>query len=203
MYEWKNHRHDMDAIGYEASTPENVTPKTWIILQFEALLNDLWHRDNYLKRSFWTHGNRRFSRGRSLAALGSEVSMFRYRFWFYRKDGKGRPLDEKIGKAAEEIAPTLARYREHEIRCESTIDEMMQSAVEAASKAKRSRPLENPIGYLTFIYKRIVDRSLNRTKRLVTVDDTFLEDLLNAHSGTSLEEQIHNRLLMEKLINCM
>lgn len=129
--------------------------------------------------------------------------MFRYRFWFHRKDGNGRPLDEKIVKAAEEIAPTLARYREHEIRCESTINEMMQSAVEAASKAKRSRPLENPIGYLTFIYKRIVDRSLNRTKRLVTVDDTFLEDLINVRSAGSLEEQIHNRLVMEKLISCM
>jgi len=100
-------RRDKEALAYEASTQENVTPETRKILQFEALLNDLWHRDNYLQRSFWTHGNRRFSRGRSLAALGSEVSMFRYRFWFHRKDGKGRPLDEKIVKAAEEIAPIV------------------------------------------------------------------------------------------------
>ena len=129
--------------------------------------------------------------------------MFRYRFWIHKKDGKGRPLDENIVKAAEEIAPTLARYRQHEIRCESTINAMLQSAVEAASKARRSKPLDNPIGYVSFIYKRIVDRFLNRKKKLVTVDDSFLEDLVNARETGSFEERIHNRLLLEKLLNAM
>src|SRR5438132_5085674 len=111
-----------------------------------------------------------------LSSFWREVSMFRYRFWIHKKDKRGRPLDESIVKAAEEIAPTLARYRQREIRCESTTNSMIQSAVEIASKAKRARPLENPIAYLTFIYKRVVDRSLNRKRRLVPVSDDILEE---------------------------
>lgn len=129
--------------------------------------------------------------------------MSRYRFWIHKRDDKGRPLDEKIVQAAEEIAPTLARYRQHEIRCESTTNEMLQSAVEAASKAKRMKPIDNPIGYLTLAYKRIVDRFLNRQRKLVSVDDTFLEDLSNARDNASSEELIHTRLFLEKLIDSM
>jgi RNA polymerase sigma factor (sigma-70 family) len=129
--------------------------------------------------------------------------MLSYRFWIHNEDGNGRPLDENILRAAEEAAPTLARYRAHEIRCESTINAMLQSAVEAASKAKHDRAVDNPIGYLTFAYKRIVDRFLNRRRRLVPVDDTFLEDLVNASETNSFEERIHNRLLLEKLLDSM
>jgi len=129
--------------------------------------------------------------------------MARYWFWIHKKDGKGRPLDESVVKAAEQLAPTLARYRQHEIRCESTTNTMLQSAVEAASRAKRTRPIENPIGYLTFAYKRIVDRFLNRQRKVVAVDNTFLEDLLNARDSVSFEDLIHDRLFLEKLIDSM
>jgi len=129
--------------------------------------------------------------------------MARYRFWIHDKDEEGRPLDEEIVKAAEEIAPTVTRYRQKEIRCESTTNRMLQDAVEAASKARHSRPIENPTGYPTFAYKRIVDKFLNRQKRIVAVDDTFLEDLANSGESHSYEEMIHNRLLLEKLMEAM
>ena len=63
--------------------------------------------------------------------------MARYRFWIHDKDRKGRRLDDDILKTAETLAPTLTRYRQQEIDCESTSNDMLQSAVEAASKAKR------------------------------------------------------------------
>src|SRR5207247_11001636 len=69
--------------------------------------------------------------------------MARYRFWINDKDRKGQPLDENILKTAEEIAPTLTRYRQQEIDCESTSNDMLQSAVEAASKATRRNRIEN------------------------------------------------------------
>ena len=61
--------------------------------------------------------------------------MGRYRFWVHDKDTKGQPLNETILKAADEIGPDLARYRQQEIDCESTSNAMLQSAVEAASEA--------------------------------------------------------------------
>ena len=106
--------------------------------------------------------------------------MARYRFWIHDKDKKGQPLDENVVKAAEEIAPTLTRYRQQEIDCEATSNEMLQSAVEAASKGVRRNNIANLRGYLTSIYKRIVDKFLEREKRLIPVDDEFLEDLANA-----------------------
>ena len=129
--------------------------------------------------------------------------MARYRFWIHDKDRKGQPLDENILKTAEEIAPTLARYRRHEIDCESTSNDILQSAVEAASKAKRRNQVDNPPGYLTSIYKRIVDKFLDRQQKLVPVDDAFLEDLANVGQACSFDDVIHNRLLMERLIDEM
>jgi RNA polymerase sigma factor (sigma-70 family) len=129
--------------------------------------------------------------------------MARYRFWIHDKDRKGQPLDENILKTAEDIAPTLTRYRRQEIDCESTSNDILQSAVEAASKAKRRNHVDNPPGYLTSIYKRIVDKFLDRQQKLVPVDDAFLEDLANVGQVRSLEDVIHNRLLMERLIDAM
>jgi RNA polymerase sigma factor (sigma-70 family) len=125
-----------------------------------------------------------------------------YRFWINDKDTKGQPLDEGLLKTAKEIAPTLTRYRQQEIDCESTSNEMLQSA-EAASKATRRNHIDNPPGYLTSIYKRIVDKFLDRKQKLVPVDDEFLEDLANAGHASSFEEMIHDRLLLEQLINSM
>jgi len=142
--------------------------------------------------------------GRSYASrlLWANV-MARYRFWIHDKDRKGQPLDENILKTAEEIAPTLTRYRRQEIDCESTSNDILQSAVEAASKAKRRNHVDNPPGYLTSIYKRIVDKFLDRQQKLVPVDDAFLEDLANVGQARSFEDVLHNRLLMERLIDAM
>ena len=93
--------------------------------------------------------------------------MLRYRFWIHSKDASGHPLDETILKAAEENILTLTRYREKEIGCESTINALLQSVVEAASKANRGRTIRNPAGYLVSAYQHAVDKSLDRQKRWV------------------------------------
>ena len=61
--------------------------------------------------------------------------MARYRFWFNDKDRNGQPLDKNVLKTAEEIAPVLTRYRYQEIDSESTCNDLLQEAVEAASNA--------------------------------------------------------------------
>ena len=129
--------------------------------------------------------------------------MARYRFWIHDKDRKGRPLDEEIVKTAETIAPTLTRYRQQEIACESISNDMLQSAVEAASRARRTNPIKNLPGYLTHIYKRIVDKFLDREQKLVPVEDDLLEDLVNAGNDGSFEDVVQNRLLLERVINAM
>jgi hypothetical protein len=120
--------------------------------------------------------------------------MARYKLWFHDRDKKGQPLDENILKTAESIASALTRYRQDEIDCESTSNDMLQSAVEAASTASGGNHVQNPPGYLTQIYKRIVDKFLDREQKLVPVDDGFLEDLANAGKGGSFEDLLHNHI---------
>ncbi len=125
------------------------------------------------------------------------------RFWIHDRDDQGRPIDQTLVKAAREAAPTLTRYRQQEINCESTTNRILQSAVEAASRAKRSRPIDSPIAYLTFVYKRLVDRFLHRQSKVVPVETSFLESLANSTLGVSFEEAIHNRLVLEKVLRFM
>jgi RNA polymerase sigma factor (sigma-70 family) len=126
--------------------------------------------------------------------------MAHYRFWFHDKDRKGRPLDKNVLKTAEEIAPILTNYRYEEIDSKSTCNEMLQEAVEAASRATRRHFIENLAGYIARIYKRIVDHFLDHKNKVVPVDDDFLETLVNAqYDAPSFEEWMHNRLDLEKL----
>lgn len=131
--------------------------------------------------------------------------MARYRFWLHDRDKQGQPLDGDVLKAAEQIAPQLTRYRQQEIDCESTTNDILQTAVEAASRATRTKPIENPAGYLFSVYRRFVDKFLDHRKKTISVGDDFLEDLANAeHSpAPSFEEWMHNHILLERLIGLM
>jgi RNA polymerase sigma factor (sigma-70 family) len=74
--------------------------------------------------------------------------MARYRFWLYKKDRKGRPIDKAI---------------------------------------------DNPPGYWTSVYRRILDKFLARKKRLVPADDSFLEALANTEGPESFEDATNDR----------
>ena len=127
--------------------------------------------------------------------------MARHRFWLYKKDRKGRPIDKAILKIAEEIGPDLGPYGQKEVDCESTSNGMLPSAVEAASQATHNS--ENPAGYWTSVCKRIVDKFRARKKRLVPADDSFLEVLANTEGAGSFEDAMHDRLLVEKILKAM
>ena len=130
--------------------------------------------------------------------------MDRYRFWIHDKDENGLPLDPQIMRAAEEILDALAKYREEEIQDESAINTMLQSAVEAASKANRNNRIRNPAGYIVKVYHRIVDHFLDEERRCISVDDVVLEKLANAAlAPKDSERAIHNQLILRKLMDAM
>jgi DNA-directed RNA polymerase specialized sigma24 family protein len=130
--------------------------------------------------------------------------MARYRLWFHDKDKEGEPLDKDVLKTAEEIAPFLTTYRYEEIDSKSICNEIMQEAVEAASRAVRRHPIANLAGYIARIYKRIVDLFVDHKHKVVPVDDDFLETLVNTqYYAPSFEDWMHNRLDLEKLEDCI
>ena len=75
--------------------------------------------------------------------------------------------------------------------------------MEAASNATRRNRIANPARYLASIYKRFVDKSPEDKKRLIPVDDEFLEDLANSKRAPSFEEWMRNRLILETLLKLM
>jgi RNA polymerase sigma factor (sigma-70 family) len=125
-----------------------------------------------------------------------------YPFGLHDKDKEGRPLDKTNFKIAEEIGPDFARYRQEKVDGESTSN-ALQSPAEAASQAGRNSKTESSLGYLTPVYKRIVNKFLARKKGLVPVNDSFLEDLANFEKRQSCEDTIHKRLLVEKILTAM
>jgi RNA polymerase sigma factor (sigma-70 family) len=129
--------------------------------------------------------------------------MRHYKFWFHERDKRGQPINESILKSAEKIAPLLTRYRIYEIDCLSTCNEILQEAVEAASHASHRNPIANPAKYLRPIYKRLVDKHIERKKKLMPSEDLLLEDLANSGRVLSYEKWIHNRLVLEKLLKLM
>ena len=129
--------------------------------------------------------------------------MRHYKFWFHDRDKRGQPLNESILKTAEKIAPVLTRYRMNEVDCVSTCNEKLQEAVEAASHASQRNPIANPAKYLRSTYKRLVDKHIERKRKLIPSEDLLLEDFANSGSVFSYAEQIHNRLILEKLLQLM
>jgi hypothetical protein len=129
--------------------------------------------------------------------------MARYRFWLYKKDPKGRSIDEAILKIAEQIGPDLAPSGQKKVDCESTSNGMLQSALDGASQATQNATIENQPGYWTSVCKRIVDKFRARKKRLVPADDSFLEVLANTEGAGSFEDAMHDRLLVEKILKAM
>src|SRR5207249_12135965 len=101
----------------------------------------------------------------------TELSMGRYHFWIYDKDEQGLPLDEIIVRTAEEIHPTLIQYRQKEIDCDSTVNTILQSAVEATSKASRTNKIRNPRAYLVSVYHRLVDNLLDQRQHYMPTED--------------------------------
>ena len=75
--------------------------------------------------------------------------------------------------------------------------------MEAASNATRRNRMANPARYLASIYKRFVDKSPEDKKRLIPVDDEFLEDLANSERAPPFEEWLHHRLILETLLKLM
>src|SRR5581483_4060991 len=129
--------------------------------------------------------------------------MGRYELWIYDKDEEGRPLDRPVLKAAEEIGSTLVQYRQNEIDCDSTANAILQSAVEAASKASRKHKIRNPRAYLVSVYRHLVDNFLDQQRQWLPSGDAVLENLANKTQQVSWEDAVIDRLSLRKVMDAM
>lgn len=128
----------------------------------------------------------------------------RYTLWIADRDEKGAAVDPAFIDAAYQLAPRLFSYRQEEIGCESVTATLIQSSVNAASRAARSSAVENPFGYLLTVFMRKVDRFLSRSQTELPVTDDFLEDAANREEREdAVETLLNNRLLAQKALDMM
>jgi DNA-directed RNA polymerase specialized sigma24 family protein len=128
----------------------------------------------------------------------------RYTLWISDREKNGAPVDPMFIDAAYRLAPQLFTYRQEEIGCESVTATLIQSSVNAASRAAADGVVGNPLGYLLTVFMRKVDRFLSRSQMEVTVADDFLEDAANREEReTGVETILNNRILVERALNMM
>jgi hypothetical protein len=111
------------------------------------------------------------SPGRTVAAGA------RYALWISDKDENGVPVDPRFIEAAYALEHSFFNYRQRELGCESVTATLIQSAVNAASRAAHSKPVDNPGAYLMTAFMRKVDKYLAQSAIEVAVADEFIEDL--------------------------
>lgn len=121
-----------------------------------------------------------------------------YALWISNRDEEGAPVDPQFIQAAYTLEPILFRYRRRELGCESVTATLIQSAVNSASRAAHSQPIENPTGYLLTVFTRKVDKYLTISGFEVAVEDDFIEDL----SVRDVDPRSVSRILEDRVLFC-
>lgn len=109
-------------------------------------------------------------------------------------------MDPRFIEAAYALESSLFSYRRREIGCESVTADLIQSSVNAASRAAHSKPVENPAAYLYSVFTRKVDKYLASKGSEISVSDDFIEDLSIRHADRPITaEALDERILMREI----
>lgn len=112
-----------------------------------------------------------------MPACSTTAGRSRYKLWVSDRDESGEPVDPQFIQAAYALESSLFSYRRREIGCESATADLIQSSVNAASRAAHSKPVENPLAYLHSVFTRKVDKYLASKGFEIPVSHDFIEDL--------------------------
>ena len=85
--------------------------------------------------------------------------------WISPVDEHNAPVDPVFLQAAGQIGLDFLLYRAAELNDESRALELAEKAVHQVSRARKPRPVEDPVAYLFRAFRRLVDRELERARR--------------------------------------
>ena len=91
--------------------------------------------------------------------------------WISPFDEHNAPVDPVFLRAAGQIGFDFLLYRATELNDESRAVELAEKAVHQVSRARKSRPVEDPVAYLFRTFRRLVDRELERARRFQPFSD--------------------------------
>lgn len=123
--------------------------------------------------------------------------------WIPETDAKGTPADPSFVRAAYQNAKRFLRYRASEMTDSARRAELLEAAVFRASKAKKSRPVEDCGRYLFKIYSALVNKELARSPRTINKEPETLDYLAAALSSPNVESEMTERIYRAELLSAM
>ncbi len=94
--------------------------------------------------------------------------------WVSPVDDQDIPVDPVFLIAAERIGADFFCYRARELNDDSRALELAERAVHKASRARKSRPVEDPVAYLFRTFTNLVDAELERSRRFLSLSDDVI-----------------------------
>ncbi len=104
----------------------------------------------------------------------SHCSDPRFLLWVSPVDSQGLPADPMFLQAAERIGSDFCNYRSRDINDPSRALDLAERAVYLASRARKTRPVEDAVAYLFRTFTNLVDREIERARRSVPLDENLL-----------------------------
>lgn len=122
-------------------------------------------------------------------------------FWIPPVDENGFEVDKRFVDAAHSRARDLRAYRARELPDEAVRAELVEKAVYAASRAKRTEPVRDPKRYLLATFARLVDEYIARERFVDQQSPEEIDRLPLASDSAS--QSIERRIFCDEILNAM
>jgi len=96
--------------------------------------------------------------------------------WFSPVDEYGERVDPIYLEAGYQIGDLFFYYRQHALGDESLAMQLAEQAVHRASRAKKGKPVENPVAYVYETFKHLVDHEIKRARKLLPLTERRMQE---------------------------
>jgi len=108
--------------------------------------------------------------------------------WISPIDDRNAPVDPVFLDAAQRIGSGFFRYRAGELDDNSRLLELIEKAVHRSSRARSSRPVDNPVAYLFRTFTRLMDHELEHSRRFVSLSGEMFDRVGRPAAGEPSRE---------------
>jgi DNA-directed RNA polymerase specialized sigma24 family protein len=126
-------------------------------------------------------------------------------FWIRPVDEKGFEVDKLFEEAAYQNTRDLRLYRAQELLDEAVRAELVEKAVYAASRARKSEAVRDAKSYIFATFARLVDERITKERGLEHRPSSELEqfEVAGARSKTTISTDIEEAILRRQVLEAM
>jgi DNA-directed RNA polymerase specialized sigma24 family protein len=122
--------------------------------------------------------------------------------WVSPVDEKNQPVDPVFVEAAYRIGGGFLFYRARELNDDGRAIELVERAVHLASRARKSRPVDQPAAYLFRTFTNLVDAEIERCRRIVPLTDELLHEVAN-RAAPKMEDEIDREADWKRILESL